>query len=180
MMRPSWKRCRRPHGSAWPPVRTSSTFGWASLGGLQEAPCRLLPRGWGTCGDVLSRALDGLGFDHATSGDEVFRQLVLARIIESDSRLDFLRVLEEAGIALVSYATLNRRRPCSRTMAGRAVRGVRGPRRAGSGEPGALRRARALFRGRLGTGSVSPGLFKERRLDPQIIIGLATNQADSR
>jgi hypothetical protein len=38
-----------------------------------------------------------LGFDRAGGGDEVFRQLVLARIIEPTSKLDSLRVLEEAG-----------------------------------------------------------------------------------
>jgi hypothetical protein len=42
----------------------------------------------------------------ATSGDEVFRQLVLARIIEPVSKLDSLRVLEEAGAAPASHATL--------------------------------------------------------------------------
>ena len=41
----------------------------------------------------------------------MFRQLVLARIIEPVSKLDSLRVLEEAGITPVSYATLRRRMP---------------------------------------------------------------------
>ncbi len=41
----------------------------------------------------------------------MFRQLVLARIIEPVSKLDSVRVLEEAGIAAVSYATLRRRLP---------------------------------------------------------------------
>jgi len=34
-----------------------------------------------------------LGFEQAVSGDEVFDQLVLARIIEPTSKLDSLRVL---------------------------------------------------------------------------------------
>jgi len=41
----------------------------------------------------------------------VFTQLVLARIIEPVSKLDSLRVLEEAGVAGPSYATLKRRLP---------------------------------------------------------------------
>jgi len=41
----------------------------------------------------------------------VFRQLVLARIIEPASKIDSLRVLEEAGEAPPSYATLKRRLP---------------------------------------------------------------------
>jgi len=39
----------------------------------------------------------------------VFRQLVLARIIEATSKQDSLRVLAEAGIDTVSYATVKRR-----------------------------------------------------------------------
>ncbi len=52
--------------------------------------------------DALTRAYGVLGLGVAAGGDEVFRDLVLARIIESDSRLDSLRVLEEAGVAAVS------------------------------------------------------------------------------
>jgi hypothetical protein len=39
----------------------------------------------------------------------VFRQLVLARIIEPTSKVDSLRVLDETGVAGPSYPTLNRR-----------------------------------------------------------------------
>ena len=52
-----------------------------------------------------------LGFTRATGGNELFRQLVLARIIEPTSKQDSLRVLEEAGVDAASYATLNRRLP---------------------------------------------------------------------
>jgi GNAT superfamily N-acetyltransferase len=41
--------------------------------------------------DAVSRAYCGLGFDQAAGGDEVFRDLVLARIIEPVSKLDSLR-----------------------------------------------------------------------------------------
>jgi hypothetical protein len=41
----------------------------------------------------------------------VFRQLVLARIIEPTSKQDSLRVLAEAGVAAPSYATVKRRLP---------------------------------------------------------------------
>jgi hypothetical protein len=47
--------------------------------------------------DSLEHAYRVLGFAGATGGDEVFAQLVLARIIEPVSKLDSLRVLEEAG-----------------------------------------------------------------------------------
>jgi hypothetical protein len=58
--------------------------------------------------DALGRGYEMLGFDQATGGDEVFRQLVLARIIEPTSKLDSLRVLEEAGIDAPVYRTVTR------------------------------------------------------------------------
>ena len=61
--------------------------------------------------DALSRAYDVLGFDAAVGGDEVFRLVVLARIIEPTSKADSLRVLDETGVAGPSYPTLNRRLP---------------------------------------------------------------------
>jgi hypothetical protein len=61
--------------------------------------------------DALGSVYNALGFADAAAGDEVFRQLVLARIIEPTSKLDSLRVLTEAGIAPVSYRTLKRRLP---------------------------------------------------------------------
>src|SRR6202451_3872733 len=61
--------------------------------------------------DSLERAYQVLGFGDATGKDEVFRHLVLARIIEPSSKLDSLRVLEEAGVTPASYRTLKRRLP---------------------------------------------------------------------
>jgi hypothetical protein len=61
--------------------------------------------------DTLCVAYEILGFEQAAGGDEVFRQLVLARIIEPTSKADSLRVIEETGVAPVSYPTLNRRLP---------------------------------------------------------------------
>jgi hypothetical protein len=52
-----------------------------------------------------------LAVDHATGGDVVFRDLMLARIIEPTSKADSVRVLAEAGVETVSYRTLTRRLP---------------------------------------------------------------------
>jgi hypothetical protein len=59
--------------------------------------------------DALERAYRVLGFAGAADGDDVFAQLVLARIIEPVSKPDSLRVLEEAGVAAALLA--GRRRP---------------------------------------------------------------------
>jgi hypothetical protein len=48
--------------------------------------------------DALGRAYDMLGFGQATGGDEVFRQLVPARIIESTGEQDGSRILVETGV----------------------------------------------------------------------------------
>ena len=41
----------------------------------------------------------------------MFRRLGLTRIIEPSSKLDSIRVLQEAGLAAASYPTVNRRLP---------------------------------------------------------------------
>ena len=61
--------------------------------------------------DALERAYQVLGLAAAAGGDEVFRDLVLARIIEPSSKLDSLRVLDEAGVTGASYRTVLRRLP---------------------------------------------------------------------
>ncbi len=98
--------------------------------------------------DALAHAYDELGFGPAAGGYEVFRQLVLARIIEPASKLDSLRVLEETGVSASSYRTVLRRLPVYakaswRQQLAAACAGAHGP---GTGEPGALRRVHAVFR----------------------------------
>ena len=61
-------------------------------------------------------------------------------------------------------------------MAAGTVGGLRGARPAGAGVAGALRRVDPLFRGRPGDGFREPGFSKERRLEPQITIGLLAGQ----
>jgi hypothetical protein len=61
--------------------------------------------------DALERGYRVLGLDAAAGGDGVFRDLVLARIIEPVSKLGSLRVLEEAGVVPASYRTVERRLP---------------------------------------------------------------------
>jgi hypothetical protein len=61
--------------------------------------------------NALCGAYRVLGFDAASGGDEVFRDLVLARIIEPTSKADSLRVLAETGVEPVDYRTVTRRLP---------------------------------------------------------------------
>ena len=65
---------------------------------------------------ALSQAYDELRFGQVSGGEEMLRQLVLARIIEPASKPGSLRVLAGAGVAASSYRTL--RRPPAGVRAG--------------------------------------------------------------
>ena len=126
--------------------------------------------------DALCRAYDSLGFDAAADRDEAFRALVLARIIEPTSKLDALRVLDEAGVAAPSYATLKRRLPrYGKPMwrkdisAACAAHSALGPASLVLYDVSTL-----YFETDTGDGFREPGFSKERRLEPQITIGLLT------
>ena len=119
-----------------------------------------------------------LGLEEAAGGDEVFAQLVLARIIEPSSKLDSLRVLQEAGAGGPSYATLKRRLPAyarqewrERLSAACAAHARLGPASLVLYDVSTL-----YFEIGAGDGFREPGFSKERRLEPQITIGLLTGQ----
>jgi hypothetical protein len=129
--------------------------------------------------DALDRGYQVLGLRDAAGGDEVFRQLVLARIIEPASKLDSLRVLEEAGVAPPSYATVKRRLPAyakeewrQRLSAACAAHARLGPASLVLYDVSTL-----YFETGRGDGFREPGFSKERRLEPQITIGLLADQA---
>ena len=127
---------------------------------------------------ALSRGYDELGFGQAAGGDEVFRQLVLARIIEPVSKLDSLRVLEEAGITPVSYATLRRRLPAYAKEPWRQGLSAACAAHAGLGPASLVLYdvPTLYFETDQGDGFRESGFSKERRLEPQITIGLLADR----
>lgn len=127
--------------------------------------------------DALGQAFDTLGFDAASVGDEVFRQLVLARIIEPTSKLDSARVLDEVGVAPCSYPTLKRRLPSYARASWRQKVAAACAAHTGLG-PASLVLfdvSTLYFETDAGDGFREPGFSKERRLEPQITIGLLTD-----
>ena len=127
---------------------------------------------------VLTAVYARLGFD--TIGDPAFEQLVLARIVEPTSKADSLRVLDELGVAHGSLRTM------FRCLARPQERGYRDT------------VASACFAHACTSGDVSLCLYdvttlyfeaehedelrkvgysKERRVDPQIIVGLLVDRA---
>lgn len=126
---------------------------------------------------VLSGAYERLGFD--VVGDESFKQLVLARIVEPTSKADSLRVLDEIGVAHASLRTM------FRSLARCNTRGYRD------------QIATACFEHAAGSGDISLCLYdvttlyfeaenedalrkvgysKQRRVDPQIVVGLLVDR----
>ena len=127
--------------------------------------------------EVLTAAYDRLGFDAV--GDEAFKQLVLARLIEPTSKADSLRVLDELGIEHASLRTM------FRTLKRAGAGGYRDE------------VAAACFAHAAAHGDVSLCLYdvttlyfeaekeddlrkvgysKERRVDPQIVVGLLVDR----
>jgi hypothetical protein len=145
----------------------------ADSGGPLEITSTRMGRLW----EALCRAYDALGFDAATGGDKVFRQLVLARIIEPTSKEGSIRVIDEVGIKPASYPTIKRRLPVyakpewrqavSGAAAGRAALGQR--RWCSTTSP------RSTSRPTRATGFVNQGSPRSGRLEPQITLGLLTD-----
>ncbi|KJE19283.1 transposase family protein [Frankia torreyi] len=146
--------------------------------------------------DALARGYDTLGFPAATGRDEVFRALVLARIIEPTSKLDSLRVLDEAGAPAPSYRTVKRRLrlyagaddvdetgqpvpvdPAGGPWRARLARACADHVRLGTATLLLYDVTTLYFETDQGDGFREPEFSKERRLEPQITVGLLTDGA---
>lgn len=128
--------------------------------------------------DVVRSAYESLGFEAVA--DEAFFQLVLARLVEPTSKADSIRVIEELGIAPVHRNTyMNALKRCGNNDYRDLV-------------------ARACFAHSVSTTGISlllydvttlyfeaekedeyrkVGYSKERRVDPQIVVGLLVDRA---
>ena len=104
---------------------------------------------------------------------------MLARIIEPTSKADSLRVLTETGIETVDYRTVTRHLPLFAKPVVRHALSAACAARAGL-EPASLVLydvSTLYFETDTGDGFREPGFSKERRLEPQITIGLLTDAA---
>jgi hypothetical protein len=148
------------------------------FGAGSGGPLPIISSRMGVLLDALACGYDALGLRRAAAGDAVFADLVTARIIEPASKLDSLRVLEEAGVAPASYATLKRRLPVYAKDSFRQKISAACAAHAGLG-PASLVLfdvSTLYFETDTGDGFREPGFSKERRLEPQITIGLLTDQ----
>jgi len=125
--------------------------------------------------DALAAVYRQLGSDRV--GDDVFEQLVTARIIEPTSKQDVGRVLAEAGMPVVSYATIRRRLPGYAEVGFRdRLSGVLAARaQLGSSALCLYDVTTLYFETDRADGFREPGFSKERRLEPQITVGLLSD-----
>ena len=157
-----------------PPAPPPASSGPANVGAVVASKRSALL--W----DVLHGAYTRLGLGEAVSGDQAFEQMVLARLIEPTSKAQVPRVLTDLGLESVSVRTLFR-------SLGRCIK--RDYRQAISAA--ALKHAMAAGDVSLCLYDVTTlyfetekedelrkvGYSKERRVDPQIIVGLLVDRA---
>jgi hypothetical protein len=125
--------------------------------------------------DVLEAAYRGVGFT-SRLGDEVFKKLVLARVVEPSSKLEALNVLSRLGVEAPSYSTVKRALPRY------ADPGWRDRVSKACGDHVNVADLRLClydvttlyFEIHEEDDLRKPGFSKERRLEPQILVGLLT------
>lgn len=152
------------------PLPTPKPAGAAISGRTLRTSARLLY-------DVIGSVYDRLGFDIVD--DAIFRDLVIARIVEPTSKVDALRILDDLGAKSLSYKTVQRH--LKQVLTGNYPDKI----------------ARKCFEYAAGTGGLSlllydvttlyfeaekeddlrkVGYSKERRVDPQIVVGLLVDR----
>ncbi len=128
--------------------------------------------------DVLSAVYDWLGF--VAVADPVFRDLVIARIAGPASKLDSLRVLADLGAEVASYKTIDRH---ARKVASGGYRDViAGKCFAYASDCGGLSLllydvTTLYFEAESEDELRKVGYSKERRVDPQIVVGLLVDRS---
>ena len=124
--------------------------------------------------EVLSVMFDHLGLGQASGGDRVFQHLVLARLINPGSTFDSIETLAEVGLASASYSTIKRHLQIYATEEFHAALTGALAREAGV-RPGVVILydvTTLYFETDKADDFRIPGFSKERRLEPQITVGL--------
>jgi transposase len=127
---------------------------------------------------VLGAVYDWLGFDDVVD-DAVFRDLVIARIVEPTSKLDSARVLTDLGVAPVSYRSVQRHLVTAVEKRYRDM--IAAKCFAYSKNCGALSlilydATTLYFEAENEDEFRKVGYSKERRVDPQIVVGLLVDR----
>ena len=147
-----------PKGATAPPGRTAATYS------------RLLY-------DVVGAVYDWIGFD--VVDDAVFRDLVIARIVEPTSKVDSVRVLTDLGADVVSYKTVQRH--LAKVNTGRYRDAIAAKCFTHAADRGGLSLllydvTTLYFEAEDEDELRKVGYSKERRVDPQIVVGLLVDR----
>ncbi|WJY63745.1 Transposase DDE domain protein [Corynebacterium atrinae] len=129
--------------------------------------------------NAIHGAYHQLGLHEATDHDPVFYDLVTARIIHPGSKFESIETLAEIGVASASYRTIQRRLPVYATTAFRDQVTKALATHAGIG-PGVMVLydvTTLYFETDKDDDLRKPGFSKERRLEPQITVGLLSDAA---
>ena len=126
--------------------------------------------------EALEAAWEELGF--GSVGDEVFKQLVLARLIEPTSKAESIRVIGGLGLDAPSNTAIHR---CLGRVVAEGYRGVVAGKCFERVRPEALTLVlydvtTLYFETQREDDYRKPGFSKERRLEPQICVGLLVDR----
>lgn len=130
--------------------------------------------------DVLEDAYARIGF--SAIGNDTFRQLVLARLVEPTSKADTIRVLEEIGVPAPSLRTIWRTLASCieqdwRDTACRAAYAFAAAKAGPTGLSVVLYDVTTLYFEATDEDELRKvGMSKERRVDPQIVVGLLVDR----
>jgi hypothetical protein len=127
--------------------------------------------------DVIGSVYDWLGFD--VVDDAVFRDLVIARIVEPTSKADAARVLTDLGADTVSYKTIQRH--LAKVNTGNYRDAIAGQCFTHAADRGGLSLllydvTTLYFEAENEDDLRKVGYSKERRIDPQIVVGLLVDR----
>ena len=127
--------------------------------------------------DVIGAVYDWLGFD--VVADAVFRDLVIARIVEPTSKLDSARVLADLGAKTLSYRTIQRH--LDQVGPGKYRDAVAAKCFTHASDCGGLSLllydvTTLYFEAESEDEFRKIGYSKERRVDPQIVVGLLVDR----
>ena len=127
--------------------------------------------------EVIGAVYDWLGFDAVD--DPVFRDLVIARIVEPTSKADSRRVLADLGATVVSYKTIQRHLAMIGPAGYRDLIAARCL--AHASDRGGLSLllydvTTLYFEAESEDNLRKVGYSKERRVDPQIVVGLLVDR----
>ncbi len=127
--------------------------------------------------DVLRGQYNKLGFDQLV--DEDFAHLCIARLVEPTSKLDSIRVLDDLGVEGLTKDRLHRclKRIIANNYRDKLAKLCFAQASQGTGITLVLYDVTTLyFEVQKEDGYRKPGMSKERRLEPQIIVGLLVDQ----